>query len=185
MGYGYDIRDLKGIKLADIGPATRDRLAQKGLKVEVMPDEYRAEWLIKYLTAMSRPGQWVLLPRARGARSVLPEELKKAGLHVNEVFLYEAVVSLSVSPQILNEIKQGAMDYLTFTSSSTVHNFVKIVGRENIARINNSTKVACIGPITADTARQYGFTIDINASEYTIQGLIEALVEESKSSRED
>lgn len=77
------------------------------------------------------------------------------------------------------------MDYLTFTSSSTVHNFVKIVGRENIERINNNTKIACIGPITADTARQYGFTVDINASEYTIQGLVEAIVEESKASRED
>jgi len=182
---GYDIRDLKGIKLAAIGPATRDRLVQKGLKVEVMPGEYRAEGVIKALTSVSRPGQWVLLPRARGARSVLPEELRKAGLHVNEVFLYEAVVALSVSPQVLNEIKQGNMDYLTFTSSSTVHNFVKIVGRENIARINNKTKVACIGPITADTARQYGFTVDINASEFTIQGLMEALVEESQASRED
>jgi len=185
MGCGYDVRDLKGIKLAAIGPATRDRLVQRGLRVEVMPEEYRAEGIVKSLISVSRPGQWVLLPRARGARSVLPEELKKAGLHVNEVFLYEAVAALSVSSEVLEEIKQGNMDYLTFTSSSTVHNFVKIVGRENIERINNNTKIACIGPITADTARQYGFTVDINASEYTIQGLVEAIVEESKASRED
>lgn len=185
MGCGYDVRDLKGIKLAAIGPATRDRLVQRGLRVEVMPEEYRAEGIVKSLISASRPGQWVLLPRARGARSVLPEELKKAGLHVNEVFLYEAVAALSVSSEVLEEIKQGNMDYLTFTSSSTVHNFVKIVGRENIERINNNTKIACIGPITADTARQYGFTVDINASEYTIQGLVEAIVEESKASRED
>lgn len=185
MQCGYDIRDLKGIRLAAIGPATRDRLAQRGLRIEVMPDEYRAEGVIKFLTSVSHPGQWVLLPRARGARTVLPEELKKAGLHVNEVFLYEAVAAPSVSPEVLQDIKRGNMDYLTFTSSSTVHNFVRIVGRENIPRINQNTKVACIGPITAETARQCGFTVDINASEYTIQGLIEALQEEIKASRED
>lgn len=77
MGCGYDVRDLKGIKLAAIGPATRDRLVQRGLRVEVMPEEYRAEGIVKSLISVSRPGQWVLLPRARGARSVLPEELKK------------------------------------------------------------------------------------------------------------
>lgn len=185
IGCGYDIRDLKGIKLAAIGPATQEQLTRRGLKVEVVPEEYRAEGIISALLSLSKPGQWVLLPRARGARTILPDELKKAGRHVNEVFLYEAITSLSVSQKTLENIKQGLMDYLTFTSSSTVHNFVKIVGRENIARINHNTKVACIGPITADTARQYGFTVDIHASEYTIQGLVEALVEESKASRED
>jgi uroporphyrinogen III methyltransferase/synthase len=182
---GYDIRDLKGIKLAAIGPATQDRLTQRGLKVEVVPEEYRAEGIISDLLAMSEPGQWVLLPRARGARTILPEELKKAGLHVNEIYLYEAVTSLSVSNQTLEKIKQGYMDYLTFTSSSTVHNFVKIVGKENISRINKNTKVACIGPITADTAQEYGFTVDIRAQKYTIQGLIDAILEEIGASREE
>ena len=160
IGCGYDIRDLKGIKLAAIGPATQEQLTRRGLKVEVVPEEYRAEGIIRALLSLSKPGQWVLLPRARGARTILPDELKKAGRHVNEVFLYEAITSLSVSQKTLENIKQGLMDYLTFTSSSTVHNFVKIVGRENIARINHNTKVACIGPITADTARQYGFTVN-------------------------
>lgn len=178
----YDIRDLKGLKLAAIGPATCDKLNSKGLRVDIVPDEYRAEGIIAALCSQSKPGQWVLLPRARGARTVLPEELRRAGLHVNEVFLYEALSSPNVSKQNLQQIQQGQFDYLTFTSSSTVNNFVKIVGKENVPRINKNTKVACIGPITAETARQNGFTVDINASEYTVQGLVDAIVQEAWTS---
>ncbi|NLP23117.1 MAG: uroporphyrinogen-III C-methyltransferase [Syntrophomonadaceae bacterium] len=185
MACGYDIRDLKGIKLAAIGPATQERLTRRGLRVEVVPEEYRAEGIIKSLLSMSKPGQWVLLPRARGARTILPDELRQAGLHVNEVFLYEAVTAVSVSPDTIDEIKEGNMDYITFTSSSTVHNFVKLIGKENVFRIDQNTKVACIGPITADTARGYGFTVDISAQQFTIQGLIDAIVEETTVSREE
>ena len=185
MACGYDIRDLKGIKLAAIGPATQERLTRRGLRVEVVPEEYRAEGIIKSLLSMSKPGQWVLLPRARGARTILPDELRQAGLHVNEVFLYEAVTAVSVSPDTIDEIKEGNMDYITFTSSSTVHNFVKLIGKENVFRIDHNTKVACIGPITADTARGYGFTVDISAQQFTIQGLIDAIVEETTVSREE
>ena len=100
------------------------------------------------------------------------------GAHVNEVFLYEAISEVHISQAILNEIKNGVMDYITFTSSSTVTNFVKIIGREHVNNINQRVKVACIGPITADTAREAGFKVDIVAKEYTIQGLINAIIDE-------
>lgn len=175
LANGYDIRDLKGIKLAAIGPATRAKLNQRGLKVEVVPEEYRAEGMIQSMQSLVRPGQRVLLPRARGARTILPEQLRRAGLQVDEIYLYESVSVTSANREMVERIRQGDMDVLTFTSSSTVHNFVTIIGQENILKINQ-VMIACIGPITADTARQYGFTVDVVAAEYTIQGLVDAVL---------
>jgi len=175
-----DIRDLKGIKLCAIGPATEKRLSARGLRVDSIPDEYRAEGIIEELKTRIKPGQWVLLPRARGARAILPDSLIKLGAHVNEIYLYEAITASKVSRKNLNEILNGSIDYLTFTSSSTVVNFVKIVGEENVARFAGQTRVACIGPVTAETATKMGFTVHLTAEEYTISGLIKALVEDCK-----
>lgn len=171
-----DIRDLKGIKLAAIGPATRDRLEARGLRVEVVPEEYRAEGIIKALRPYIKEGQWILLPRAHGARAVLPETLRRWGAHVNEIFLYRTAPASQVSQDTLNNIKKGKLDYLTFTSSSTVSNFVKIIGAENVPGLVSKVKVACIGPVTAQTALEHGFNVDIMAKQYTIDGLLKAIV---------
>lgn len=175
-----DIRDLKGISICAIGPATRDRLAAKGLKTEFIPDEYRAEGIIHELKSRVQSGQWILLPRARGARTVLPDSLHRLGAHVNEVYLYQAITASKVSQESLDEIMNGQIDYLTFTSSSTVTNFVKIIGEENAPKIARKAKIACIGPVTAETARKLGFVVHITAEEYTISGLINALVQDCK-----
>lgn len=177
---GMDIRDLKGVKICAIGPATEKRLIDRGLRVDSIPDEYRAEGIIKELKTRIVPSQWVLLPRARGARAILPDSLHRLGAHVNEVYLYEAITASKLSRDSLDQILNGAVDYLTFTSSSTVTNFVKIVGEENVPRIAEQIKVACIGPVTADTARKMGFIVHITADEYTISGLLKALVQDSK-----
>ncbi|MDD2619796.1 MAG: uroporphyrinogen-III C-methyltransferase [Syntrophomonadaceae bacterium] len=171
-----DIRDLHGIKIAAIGTATKQSLEARGLRVDVVPEEYRAEGIIKTLRPYIKEGQWILLPRARGARNILPDTLRKWGAHVNEVYLYRAAASNQVSQDTLNSIKDGNLDYLTFTSSSTVSNFVKIIGAENVARLKNRFKVACIGPVTAQTALEQGFNVDIMAKEYTIDGLLKAIV---------
>ncbi|MEN6389774.1 MAG: uroporphyrinogen-III C-methyltransferase [Syntrophomonas sp.] len=171
-----DIRDLKGCELCAIGPATRKRLEERGLRVRVVPDEYRAEGILKELEQLIQPGQWVLLPRAKGARGILPDSLRKWGAHVNEVHLYEAVPAEHIGQAAIERVLDGDMDYLTFTSSSTVHNFVKIVGSEYIPRINARTRVACIGPVTAETAEGLGFNVRIMAREYTIDGLLEAIL---------
>ncbi|MDD2510422.1 MAG: uroporphyrinogen-III C-methyltransferase [Syntrophomonas sp.] len=175
---GLDIRDLKGIKLGAIGPATRDKLLDRGLRVDIVPEDYRAEGILKELSARIKPGQWILLPRARGARSILPDTLRQWGAYVNEVYLYQAIAASQVSKATLKNIVAGNMDYLTFTSSSTVSNFVKIIGAENIPGLKGKVKVACIGPVTADTARENGFSVDILAQEYTISGLLEAILED-------
>lgn len=176
-----DIRELKGCELCAIGPATRRRLEDRGLRVRVVPDEYRAEGILKDLEKMVQPGQWVLLPRARGARGILPESLRQWGAHVNEVHLYEAVPAERIGQAALERVLNGDMDYLTFTSSSTVHNFVKIVGSEYIPRLNTRTRVACIGPVTAETAAKLGFDVKVMAREYTIDGLLQAILSDPGS----
>jgi len=180
-----DIRDLKGINICAIGPATKDRLECSGLKVDVVPDEYRAEGILEELSHIINPGEWVLLPRAKGAREILPQTIRNWGAYVNEVYLYEAKTATSVSEDTLEEIKKGNFDYITFTSSSTVSNFVKIIGKGNVKNLDKKVKVACIGPITADKAREYGFKVDIMAKKYTIDGLLEVIVEEAKSARKE
>lgn len=174
-----DIRSLHGIKLCAIGPATRDSLQDKGLKVDLMPEDYRAEGLLKDMQDKIGKGQWALLPRARGARKLLPDTLRQWGVLVNEVILYEAVPEVRAGKTKIAEIMEEKVDYLTFTSSSTVSNFVKMVGKDKILSLNNRARIACIGPVTAETAKSYGFKVDITAREYTIDGLLAAIIEDS------
>jgi uroporphyrinogen III methyltransferase/synthase len=173
---GRDIRDLKGVRIAAIGPATAKNLSQRGLLIDLLPNEYQAEGIIAGLRSQIKSGDRVLLPRARGARAILPDSLREMGAVVDEVVIYQAVPAADINDDLIAEIKNDAVDFITFTSSSTVANFVNILGRDNIADFNRRVKVACIGPITADTARECGFTVDVLASTYTIEGLLTAIV---------
>lgn len=183
FAYGLDIRDLKGIRLVCIGPATRARLEKYGLQVEITPEEYRAEGILEELHRSITPGQWVLLPRAAGARQVLPETLKAWGVYMHEITLYQAVSAQTPGVDILDSILDGDYDYLTFTSSSTVTNFVKMIGEDKVSLIDPLVRVACIGPITAGTALELGFTIDVLASEYTIDGLVQAIIADARNGK--
>ena len=172
-----DIRDLHGIKIAAIGIVTREMIQEKGLKVDIVPDEFVAEGLIKALAGQIKAGDWVLLPRAKGARSILPDAIRRWNAHVNEVIIYEAVPESNLRNSTMEEIKSGQVDFITFTSSSTVSNFMNIIGWQNPEMINKQTKIACIGPITANTAREHGLKVDIVAEKYTIEGLVAALLQ--------
>ena len=175
---GIDVRDLHDIKICAIGPASSAPLEKRGLIVEVVPEEYRAEGIIAELKTRIKEGDKVLLPRARDARTILPETLRELGAVVDEIFLYRAAAASHINPPLLDEIREGKVDYISFTSSSTVSNFVKIIGKEYIAEFNRQVKVACIGPITADTARENGFTVDIMPDTYTIDALFDAIVQD-------
>lgn len=177
MAYGLDIRSLKGISICAIGPATCESLFKRGIKADVVPAEFMAEGLIEELQKKIKPGESVLLPRARGARTILPEAITDMGAHMNEINLYSAAPVADVSPENLQQILEGKVDLITFTSSSTVTNFINIIGTENIDRLAG-IKIGCIGPITGDTARSKGLKIDFTAREYTITGLIEAILEQ-------
>ena len=173
---GLDLRAVpRDAGVAAIGPATAKRLEEAGLRVDVVPGEYRAEALIEALDGGSISGKRVLIPRARVAREVLPEKLREAGAEVVVVPAYRSVPSSAGKDELALRLRSGEIDCVTFTASSTVENFVGAFGAEEAARLLSGTRVACIGPITAGTARRRGLRVDAEADEYTIPGLVEAV----------
>ncbi len=174
---GLDLRAVpRGAKIAAIGPATAERLIEAGLRVDVVPDEYRAESLLEALDIESLSGQRILIPRARVAREVLPETLREAGAEVIVPPAYETVPISEGADELAKLLESGDIDCVTFTASSTVDNFVGAFS-DDASRLLSNAKVACIGPITSDTARKHGIRVDIEADEYTIPGLIEAVLD--------
>jgi len=174
--HGLDLRAVpREAKVAAIGPATAERIRGAGLRVDVVPEEYRAEALIEALAADSLAGERVLIPRAKVAREILPEKLRGAGAEVVVPPAYESLPSSEGKEGLSLRLQKGEIDCVTFTASSTVENFVGAFGAEEAARLLMESRVACIGPITADTARKRGLRVDAEAKEYTISGLIEAV----------
>lgn len=165
---------LRALSVAAIGPATAQAVREAGGEVTVVPEEeYRAEALADALLREVGDARDVrlLVARAAGARPVLPERLRAAGGDVVEVAAYRTSVANPGAGRMSRLLRAGEVDWLTFTASSTVRNFRRLV---DVAP--GSARVACIGPITADTAREQGFEVDVTAREYTIPGLVRALV---------
>ncbi len=156
-------------RVAAIGPATASALQAHDVTVTLVPDEYVAEAIIESIGGVQ--GQRILLPRADIAREVLAVELQKRGAIVDEIAAYRTL-PVQPDPNGLLELQRG-VDVITFTSSSTVQNFVALVGRDSIPP---QALVACIGPITANTARELGLRVDVQATDYTTDGLVAALV---------
>ena len=164
----------RGVRVAAIGPKTAEALQARGVTPDFVPDEYVAEAILPGLGDLR--GKWVLLPRAEIARKALPEAIHKAGGIAHEIAVYQTLPA-APDPDGLAALKSG-VDWITFTSPSTVQNFVEIVRRQELDPFNltGRPKVACIGPITAHTAREEGFEVDVVAEEYTTDGLISALL---------
>ena len=176
--HGLDVRAVpRGAMIAAIGPATAGKIQDLGLRVDVVPQEFRAEALIESVTGASLAGMKILIPRARIAREILPEKLREAGAEVVVPPAYESHPSLEGRDRLAERIVRGEVDCVTFTASSTVENFIGAFGAEDAARLLAQSRVACIGPITAQTARGHGIRVDAEAREYTIFGLIEAVVD--------
>ncbi len=176
--HGYDVRAVpREARIAAIGPATAGKLRAVGLRVDVVPREYRAESLLEEVSGSALAGQRVLIPRARVAREVLPEKLREAGAEVVVPPAYESVPSNEGRQALVGRLEAGEVDCVTFTASSTVENFVRALGENEARRLLAGVKVACIGPITAQTADRYGIRVDAEAEQYTIPGLVEAVVD--------
>lgn len=175
-----DVRELKGVKLCAIGPATADRVLQHGLKVDLVPLEYRAEGILQALqTSGPLEGQRFLLARADIAREVLADELRKSGADVKEVTAYRttlAEVDREGDPDVYAMLLEKRIDVVTFTSASTVRNFVRSYGSDAAQDLLRSTAVACIGPVTAEAAEQCGIHTAIMPEQYTIPALVDAIV---------
>ena len=162
-----------GLKIAAIGPKTAQSLRQQGIEPAFTPDEFVAEAIFPGLGDLS--GQWVLLPRAEIARKALPEAIADAGGNAHEITVYHTLPA-QIQPAGLAALQAG-VDWLTFTSPSTVHNFVQIVHSSGLdpLQLPGNPQIACIGPITEQAARQAGFGVDVVAETYTTEGLIEAI----------
>jgi len=164
-----DGRDLGGVRLAAIGPGTAEVLADHNLVADLVPDRFIAESLLEVFPLPHVGGGRVLLARAEVARDVLPDGLRDMGWQVEVVDAYRTI---PVVPTEEDREKVRDADVVTFTSSSTVENWIASFGVDTLPEL-----VACIGPITADTARRAGLRVDVVADVHTIDGLVDALVQ--------
>lgn len=174
---GLSIDSLQHLKIAAIGPVTEERIQDHGLVVDLVPSRYVAEEVVHVLRKQVK-GERVLLVRAKVARDVIPEELRHAGAQVDVVEAYQTVIPERAKERLLEVFADGAPDAITFTSSSTVKNFLSIVLGTDIPAKLSKTKLASIGPVTSETLREYALPVHVEADEFTMDGLAQALVRE-------
>lgn len=174
---GLDVRALHNSKLCAIGQETADALVGRGLLPELVTSEYTAEGLAKALEGWDLEGSRVLVPRAEIARDALPSLLANRGAEVEILPVYRAVCPNDAGPALMRLFEGDGADVITFTSSSTVVNFVRAFPEDRLPAILGDAEVACMGPVTADTARKLGLDVAIVAREYTTHGLVQAIVE--------
>jgi|SRR5271155_571573 len=167
-------KNLEHMRVAAIGPATKKAIEQHGGKVDVVPKEYVAESVVRSLRRRVKEKR-VLLVRAKVARDVIPTELRAAGAHVDVVEAYETVVPQSSRTRLQSALANPRRrpHVVTFTSSSTVRNFVALLGSSGASI--DGVRLASIGPVTSSTLRDLGLGVDIEAKEFTIPGLVAAV----------
>jgi uroporphyrinogen III methyltransferase/synthase len=169
----HDARAIGGARIAAIGPATAARVRDYHLDVDLQPSEFVAEAVVKALQKeTSLENQRILLARAEQARDVLPRELTRLGAIVDQAIAYRTVAETQDISGALARFKQEGADLITFTSSSTVEKFMAL----NLPR-PSGLKTASIGPITSQTMREAGLTVDVEAKQYDIPGLTRAIRE--------
>jgi uroporphyrinogen III methyltransferase/synthase len=178
FGQGKDVRVLGQAKIAAIGPATAQALAEFGLKADVVPSAFRAEVLLQALSPLVAPGSRILLARAQMAREVLPQGLIRLGAaEVKVAPVYKTRAPRELPPEAEAALQEGPVDVLTFTSSATVHNFVKLLGKERFQTLAAKAVAASIGPITSATLKEYGLSPQIEPADYTIPALAKAVID--------
>lgn len=173
---GRDVRALSGLTIGAIGPATAAEFARTGVKVDLMPKDYVAEGLLAVLANHDLRGKSFLIPRARLARDLVPQVLEERGARVEVVEAYQTVVP-EISPDELARLLAPPPDAITFTSSSTVTNFAKLLGKDQLAETLRGTAIASIGPITSETLRKLGLEVTLQAHKSTVAGLVQSLLD--------
>jgi uroporphyrinogen-III synthase len=180
---GIQSRALKNLQIAAIGPATKKAVEKRAIQVDLVPNEYVAESVVRSLRKRVK-GKRVLLVRAKVARDVIPRDLRSAGAEVDVVEAYETVAPRSSRSSLQAALKNPRRrpHVVTFTSSSTVRNFVELLGpkRARASRAQHAgldgIRMASIGPVTSATLRELDLQADISAKEFTIPGLVAAIV---------
>ena len=175
---GRDIRALAGLKICCIGPKTAEAVENLGLIVDVVPKEYRAESIIDELSAEGLEGKKILIPRAKVAREVLPEKMTEQGAEVTIAETYVTIRPEEAKAEVRRLFEEEKIDVVTFTSSSTVKNFVEMWdSSEDAKALLNGVTIASIGPITSETARSYGLEPGIEPTDYTTAALCQSIAD--------
>ena len=176
-----DIRDLQGVKLCAVGPATAEALSRYGIKVDLVPEEYRAGGVVRELSQnRDLSGTRILLPRGDLARDLLPTKLRKAGAAVTGVTAYRtAPVDLEAAavPDVYRLLLERRIDIVTFTSGSSVTSLARALGADQAVDLLSRVDVACIGPVTAEVATRLGLSTTIMPTDYTVPAMVQAIVE--------
>jgi uroporphyrinogen III methyltransferase/synthase len=173
-----DVRALAGLKICCIGPRTAEALSSYGLRADVVPDQFQAEGILEILDERQVRGARMLIPRALVAREILPDQLRLRGATVDVVPVYRTIRPALASDRLIEQFRARAIDIVSFTSSSTVRNFVEVFSsQDEMVRLVGGTTVACIGPITAATAQEVGLTVHMMAGQNTVPALADAIVE--------
>ena len=173
---GLDARCLAGLQVCSIGPRTAQELEKFGVQADVVPADYQAEGLLAALGGQDLKQARILIPRAEVARELLPDELRARGAHVDVVTVYRTIIPSEDREEWRRQLSDRQIHVVTFTSSSTVRNFVTMLGgMERVRPLLQSVLVACIGPITARTAEEFGLTVSIMPGENTIPALVDAI----------
>ena len=176
-----DARALANLRLCAIGPRTAQELGAYGLSPDVIPSEYQAEGVIASLTHVGIQGSHILIPRAEVAREILPEQLRAGGATVDVIPVYRTIAPAVDVASLTHQFHEGQVAVVTFTSSSTVRNFVEVFGgRDAVRPLVARVVIACIGPITARTAEEYGLTVTVMPATNTVPALTEAIVRHFK-----
>jgi uroporphyrinogen III methyltransferase / synthase len=165
------------LKICAIGPATAYQLMEKGIEVHTTPKEYVAEAILRGFEKSMLKGKRILLARAKEARDILPEGLRKMGAQVDVVETYQTVKPKGGSKRLKELLMKGKVDAITFTSSSTVNHFAELLKKEDLQALLKDTTIACIGPITARTAKNWKMRVQIQPQEYTVPALAQAIVQ--------
>jgi len=181
---GKDVRYLKGPMIAAVGKVTAEALANRGIKADLLPEEFTGDGLAETLIKRGVKGLRFLIPRALKAREILPESLNRAGAEVTVAPVYQNVLPASSTGEQLKEelslaLQEKTVDMVTFTSSSTVKNFATLMGiktPEEMRELMSGVAVATIGPVTGKTAENLGLKIDVQPTEYTIPNLVDSIV---------
>lgn len=176
---GIDSRALAGVQIAAIGIETAKQLNRYGIRADLIPAEFRAEGILEALQGRITEKMKILIPRAMVARDILPDKLTAMGADVSVVPAYQTVQAETDGRQLAQRLRDGEVDFITFTSSSTVTNLLKLLGEDG-AELINKAKTVCIGPITAGTCQENSIRTDIIAQEYTINGLVQAIRKEGE-----
>ena len=174
---GKNLVDLAGIHVAAIGPETAKRLTEAHIAPNLVPKQYQAEGILEALIPENLSGKKVLIPRAAKARNILPETLRQWGARVEVVEAYETVLPRTDVLGLCKLLREGRIDMIAFTSSSTVTNFATLLRDQDLPTLLSGVVIACIGPITRQTVEELGMRPAIVSKEFTIPGLVNAMVE--------